>query len=249
MSTMKLTITSEVKRGTNIMSIDVPPQLEKTVECGVSFIDDCMGGAGFTPSTICLFTGTSGAGKSTCMLQIAESITASGNICLFNTAEESLMQVRKVTKRLGCKAGFVVGADTKVSDIIEHARFLQKKNPNKQLFIVIDSLQCLDDGKYDNGHTNSMTAVRSAELLADFAKETYAVVIIIGQVNKNGDFAGKNQIKHTVDVHAHLFIDDQKKSETYGMRVLEVTKNRFGSAGRAYVLDMTAKGLVEVASL
>lgn len=250
MSNMKLSKVrlSQLGHGVNIMDLEVPKELERTVPCGVSFVDDAVGGEGFTPSSVMLFTGTPGAGKTTLMLQVADAITGTGNVCLFNTAEESPLQVRKVTKRLGAKHGFYIGQDTKVKDIIKHAKALQKKHPGKQLFIVCDSLQTLDDGKYANGHTNSMTAVRAVEMLADFAKETYAVVIIIGQVNKDGQFAGKQMVKHAVDIHAHLEIDNAKKSETYGFRLLEVQKNRFGCTGRTYVLDMSSTGLNELMS-
>ena len=231
---------------TNILDLEVPADLEKTVSTGVSFIDDAMGGEGFTPSSCLLFTGSPGAGKTTMMLQMADSITGSGSVCLFNSAEESPLQVRKVTKRIVVKHGFYIGQDTLVMNIIAHARQLQKKHPDKQLFIICDSLQTLDDGKYAGGATNSMTAVRATTMLADFCKETYAVAIIVGQVNKDGQFAGKQMVKHVVDIHAHLCIDDSKKSETYGMRLFEVQKNRFGCAGRTYVLDMKRTGLEEI---
>jgi DNA repair protein RadA/Sms len=249
---MKMSLKTALKdlaHGTNILDLHVPAELEKTISCGVPFMDDAMGGEGFTPSSVMLFTGTPGAGKTTFMLQMADAITGSGNVCLFNTGEESPLQVRKVTKRIGVKHGFYIGQDTKVQNILKHARALRKKHPSKQLFIVIDSLQVLDDGKYANGHTNSMTAVRCVEMLADFCKETFSICVVIGQVTKNSNvFAGKQQIKHTVDIHAHLAVDDDKKSETYGMRIFESTKNRFGGCGRSFVLDMRKTGLTEIGS-
>ncbi|NBT35349.1 MAG: hypothetical protein EBT03_07395, partial [Betaproteobacteria bacterium] len=86
---------------------------------------------------------------------------------------------------------------------------------------------------------------RAIEMLTDFCKETYAIGITIGQVNKAGEFAGKQQIKHAVDVHAHLALDLQKSSETYGERIFEVQKNRFGANGKRYVLGMGKDGLYE----
>jgi DNA repair protein RadA/Sms len=233
------------QNGTNILELDVPPELERTVKTGVGFVDDALGGEGATPSSSILFTGTPGAGKTTVCLQLANAITATGNVCLFNTAEESLFQVRKVAKRLSLNSGFVAGQDTQVDKVLEHAKVLQKANPGKQLFMILDSLQTLDDGFYKNGTTNSMTQVRATEMITDFCKENYAVAMIIGQVTKNGDFGGKMQIKHTVDVHAHLYIDDEKKSETYGERIFEVQKNRFGSSGKRYILGIGTRGLFE----
>lgn len=250
MSQMKLKVgLKDWKQGTNILDLDVPPQLEETVPTGVGFFDDALSsGEGITPSSSILFTGTPGAGKTTMCLQLADSITASGNICLFNTAEESLLQVRKVAKRLSLRHGFIAGQDTHVPTLLEHAGRLMKQNPGRQLFMIVDSLATLDDGFYANGHTNSMSSVRAIEMITDFCKETYAIAVTIGQVNKGGEFAGKMQVKHAVDVHAHLGIDDEKRSETYGERIFEVQKNRFGCSGRKYILGMEKSGLYEKGS-
>lgn len=236
------------KRNTNILDLDVPAQLEKTVTTGIKWFDGAMGAEGITPSTSMMFTGTPGAGKTTLCLQLADAITGTGNICLFNTGEESLFQIRKVTKRLGMQHGFVAGQDTLVKNIISHAETLRKNNLTKQVFIILDSLQTLDDGKYKDGHTNSMTQVRAIEMITAWCKENFAIAITIGQVTKSGDFAGKQQIKHTVDVHGHLFIDEQKQSETFGERLFEIQKNRFGSAGRTFILGINHRGLYEKGS-
>jgi DNA repair protein RadA/Sms len=246
MSQMKLNVGLQSwQRGTNILDLNVPKELEQTIKTGVSFFDDALGGDGMTPSTAMLLTGTPGAGKTTMSLQIADSITKSGNVCLFNTGEESLFQVRKVAKRIGMQHGFIAGQDTLVSNILEHADSLRKQHKSKQVFLVLDSLQTLDDGKYAHGATNSMTQVRVVELVTNWCKENFGVAIIIGQVTKSGDFAGKQQVKHTVDVHGHLFIDEAKNSETYGERLFEIQKNRFGCSGKRYILGMEKRGLYE----
>ena len=52
-------------------------------------------------------------------LQLADAITKAGHICLYNTGEESLYQVKMVAERLGLRNGFVVGQDTLVTDLRE----------------------------------------------------------------------------------------------------------------------------------
>lgn len=229
----------------NILELDVPPELERTAKTGINWLDDAFGGEGVTPSSSILFTGGAGAGKTTLMLQLANSLTRMGHIALFNTGEESLFQVRKVLKRLNLSDGFIAGQDVKVDAIKSHCDILRRKNPGKQLFVICDSLQAMDDGFYNNGAINSMSQVRSTEMMTDYCKEHYAISILIGQVNKSGEFAGKMQIKHAVDVHAHLWIDDNKKSDTFGERLFTVTKNRFGANGMTFVLGLDAKGLRE----
>jgi predicted ATP-dependent serine protease len=115
--------------------------------------------------------------------------------------------------------------------------------------VFIDSLQTTDDGFYADGHMNSMTPGRVIPQFANFCKETYSIGVIIGQVNKAGDFAGKQSIKHMIDCHAHLFIDTKDKSETQGMRIFEMQKNRYGYSGQAYVLNMMENGLYEYGDL
>jgi DNA repair protein RadA/Sms len=233
-----------LKRGTNINDLEVPKQLRDRKKVNITWFDDALGGEGFVPSSVMMLTGTPGAGKTTMLLQLADAITKAGHICLYNTGEESLYQVKMVAERLGLTAGFVVGQDTIVTELIAHANYLRKANPGKQVFILQDSLQTLDDGKWANG-ANSMTAVRCTEMLTDWAKANYGVVIFIGQVTKSGDFAGKQTILHAVDVRGRLYIDEDKRSETYGERIWEVTKNRFGCSGKAYILGINKRGLYE----
>lgn len=246
---MKLQVgIKELKNGTNINNIKVPEQLRNRKKVGVSWFDDALGGEGFVPSSVMMLTGTPGAGKTTLLLQMANAITAAGHVCLYNTGEESLFQVKMLHERLALHAGFIVGQDTSVEAVLQHANALRAANPGKQVFILQDSLQTLNDGKWGDV-SNTMTAGRCTELLTDWAKSTYGVVIFICQVTKSGNFLGKNGILHAVDVRAHLFVDDKQKSETYGERLFEVTKNRFGTSGLTYILGIGRAGLYEKAAL
>ncbi len=76
----------EVEVGTNILVIEVPEKLRHRVKSGLSYFDDALGGRGFTPSAVTLFTGTPGAGKTTMLLELANSLTGHGSSVLLNTA-------------------------------------------------------------------------------------------------------------------------------------------------------------------
>ena len=236
---------ADIERGANILSIEIPEQLKRRCRTGIKFIDDAYGGKGMTPSVCTLFTGTPGAGKTTLMLQLANSLTRQGHVCLFNTAEESLYQVRGVVDRLGLSAGFVCGQDNHIPTLLNHCDEIREKNPGKQLFIIIDSLQTMDDGHFNSGRITTATSERSLQAITDYCKEHYAIAIVVGQVTKAGQMAGSNKLKHMVDAHCHLRIEDNEKSEFFHYRLFEVPKNRFGGAGHGYVLDMTARGLRE----
>jgi DNA repair protein RadA/Sms len=253
----------DLEPGTNIKDIKVPPKLREKHRCGMDWMDDALGGEGFTPGTIMMLTGTPGAGKTTMLLQLADSLTGLGHQVLLNTGEESLYQVRLVTERLSFKHGFIAGQDTMVKDVFKHCHHIMEtrmqehldskgrlKVGSKQLFLLVDSLQCMDDGKYvdTNGNsrgTTSATPMHVVEMLTDFSKKFFVNVIFIGQVNKSGEFSGKNGILHCIDTHGRLFFDMDKKSDFFGERMFAINKNRFGCSGRHYLLGMDDKGLFE----
>mgnify|MGYP001246639475 FL=1 len=246
---MKLNVKNDrIVFGTNILDINIPNKLRERHKCGVDYIDDAFGGEGFTPSTISLFTGEPGAGKTTLMLTLADSLTSQGYACLFNTAEESLYQVKLTCERLDLRNGFIAGQETYVPRLINQCDSLRRKYPSKPFFLIVDSLQTLNDGKYGEEHTNGQSAVRALQMLTDYAKEHYINVICIGQVNKSGNMAGSQKLKHMVDAMLHLSIE--KKDEDFkGLRVLETVKNRFGGAGWTFFLDLKNNGFSEVARI
>jgi predicted ATP-dependent serine protease len=249
----------------NILAVKIPEEMKNNIPTGHKEIDILMAGDGVTPSTACLVTGVPGAGKSTMMFQLADSITKSGNIALYNTCEESLVQVSRVAKRLKLHHGFNISSHRNIFDIIKHAKVLQEANPNSQVFLFVDSLQTVEvpHVEYDpntcevltdektgeplkrKGRTTSgqTTQVEVTKILTLWCKKTYGVCFLIGQVNKDGDFAGRQAIKHWIDAHLHLDINKEKHSADYGMRTAEMTKNRFGIAGIFFPFELEARGV------
>ncbi len=236
----------EVTEDTNILDITIPHQMEVNISTGIDHIDALCAGDGITPSTIMLLTGLPGAGKTTLELQLADSITRKGHIALVNTNEESLYQVRRTAKRLDLKHGFIPSYKGEVHELIEHAEKIRLKHLDKQMFLFVDSLQTIeyDSGKSGRPMSQLNGAVEATWELAAWAKANFTIVILIGQVTKDGTFAGKQEIKHAIDAHLHLGIDTDRKSETYGERVAEMQKNRFGTAGIFLGFEITAQGLV-----
>ena len=246
---MKLsTPVDDIAFGTNILDVKVPAKLRKRVKSTLPYFDDALGGRGFTPSSVTLFTGTPGAGKTTMMLELANALTGSGSTVLFNTAEESLYQLKMTVERLGLRHGFVAGQDTMVPTILENCDKLRAKNPKKPFFLIVDSLQCLNDGKYGEHNTNSKTTQRALSMVTDYCKENFCNAIVIGQVTKSGKMAGANVLKHMVDAMVTLDVE-RKDEDLMGCRVLQVEKNRFGGAGHIFFLQLNGKGFVEVSRI
>tara|TARA_B100000519_G_C14148154_1_gene393212 strand:- start:108 stop:863 length:756 start_codon:yes stop_codon:yes gene_type:complete len=246
---MKLNVRNDdVPFGTNILKVKVPKQLRNKVKSGLEYIDCALGGEGFTPSAVTFFTGTPGSGKTTMMLKLADSLTKQGAVVLFNTAEESLFQVKLVTERLRLRDGFVAGQETHVPTLLDNCDKLRNKhgNKNKPFFLIVDSLQCMDDGKYPNGATNSRSAERALGMITNYCKENFSNAVVIGQVNKSGQMAGTNKLKHMVDAMMELSVEERDE-DLRGCRVLQTTKNRFGGCGHTFFLSLGDRGFKEVA--
>ncbi len=249
MAEMKLNVARGFKTGTRISTIEVPPELRIKRTSGMKWLDDALGGeGGYTPTTTMMLTGTSGAGKSTLLRQLADSMTAKGHEVVYNTGEESLYQAKMSIERLKCKQDFRVGEETMLPKLLTYMDNLKADKPGKQIILLQDSVQTLDDGKYvdakgNSRGTNGVTPLRCTEMMVDWAQKNFGIVVFIGQCNKAGDFAGKAGIKFAIDTHAHMYVDEKEKSETYGCLLFEVQKNRWGCNGQTYILGLTNTGI------
>jgi len=231
----------EIKTDDNILNLDIPPQMEHAISTGHGHIDHLFAGDGIIAGTVSLVSGEPGSGKTTLMLQLADCMTATGHKVIVNTGEESLYQVRRVAKRLGLKNGFIPAYNRDAEDIIEHCEKIRAKYPKKHLFLIVDSLQCLSirsTGKRGRPPGKDTSQIMALERLVEYAKNNWVSLFLIGHVNKKGEFAGKQTIKHIVDCHLHLSYDPD-----FAERAAEMRKNRFGVAGTFYNYTLSSNGL------
>ena len=246
---MKINVkVKDVPFGTSIQDVTVPDVLKKKVRTGLDYFDCVLGGEGFTPSMVTLFTGTPGAGKTTMMMTLANAIQGNGGQVVFNTAEESLYQIKMTADRLKLRRKFLVGGEDTITTLLEGCDKIRSQTPERPFFLIVDSLQCMNDGKFKSGRITSATSERSLGLLTNYAKEHACNVIVIGQVTKDGKMAGSNKLKHMVDSHIHLSVES-KDPDLMGCRVLETQKNRFGGSGHLIFLKLRRSGFTEVARL
>ena len=240
----------EIPFGTSIQDIVVPDVLKKRVPTGINYFDAVIGGEGFTPSMVTLFTGTPGAGKTTMMLNLASSLQGHGAQVVFNTAEESLHQVKMTCDRLKLRHPFMVGGEDNIQTLLKGCDKIRndEKYKDRPFFLIVDSLQCMSDGYFKSGRITTATAERSMQLMTSYAKEHAVNIIVIGQVTKDGKMAGSNKLKHMVDSHIHLSVE-QKDEDLKGCRVLETQKNRFGGCGHVVFLKLRRNGFTEVARI
>ena len=204
---------------------------EDRLSSGIEEFDRVLGG-GIVPGAVTLVGGDPGIGKSTLMLQIANSVKNT----LYVTGEESGKQIRLRAERLGTLSGSLkVLAETNLF-LIEKAI-----NEEKPSIVVIDSIQTIfrDDIASASG---SVSQVREcAAYLVQIAKSTHIPIFIVGHVTKEGNIAGPRLLEHIVDTVLY-FEGEQHKQ----FRILRGVKNRFGSISEVGIFEMGETGLSTV---
>lgn len=181
-------------------------------------------GGGFVAGSVILLGGEPGVGKTTLLLQLLIKMGLMNRKVLYNSAEESKLQLRGTTLRImegnpdtgECYVGNV-GDINRLSDLV---RGLLPE------VIVLDSIQCLYDSECpQKGDIRQQT--ECCKKAIHLAKELNIPIILIGQLDKQGKFRGGNDLAHNVDVCAYL-----KHSKTSAAeKILFIKKNRFGPIG------------------
>ena len=186
-------------------------------------------GGGLTRSSVTLFGGMPGAGKSTILLQILDTINKTiKRESMYIATEEALPAIKARADRLGVSPQVrMVPAMSGVADI---GAILMYRKP---CAIVIDSLQGLIGSDEQMG-------VQLLSTIKKFSVTLEAPSIVISHVNKAGDYAGLMTFQHAVDTLLVLSPDED------GIRTLEVQKNRYGRAFIESQFEMTEHGLIPI---
>jgi len=202
---------------------------------GLSEVDRLLGG-GLIPGGVVLFGGEPGIGKSTLLLQMAESLARGAGKILYVSGEESEGQVKLRATRIGANSErlFVL------SEQSLH-RIMAAVEQVEPLVLIIDSIQTTADERVagEAGSVKQLREVSSA--LIQLTKARGMTTFLVGHITKDGSFAGPKTVEHLVDVAIYL-----EGSRTEDVRMLRSVKNRFGATNEVAVFQMTAKGLVEI---
>ena len=208
---------------------------QRRIESPCQELNRVLGG-GIVPGSVILLAGEPGVGKSTLLLQVAKDMAASGRTVLYVSGEESPLQIKLRSERLGFAGeGVFLLSETDVDAVVNR---LEESRPG---LAIIDSVQTLYSRDAPSG-PGSVVQIREAGLrLMRWSKARQVPVLLAGHVTKDGSVAGPKVLEHMVDVVTYL------ESQEFGaFRLLRCAKNRFGSTDEVGVFEMTEAGLVEV---
>jgi DNA repair protein RadA/Sms len=201
---------------------------------GIGELDRVLGG-GLIAGSVVLLGGDPGIGKSTLLLQAADSLSRERPV-LYASGEESVRQVALRARRLGLESPTLrLVAETGVERIIAEAAAASA------LVLVIDSIQTMHTELSESSPGSAVQVRESAARLVRYAKESGTAVLIIGHVTKEGLIAGPRILEHMVDTVLYFESDPGSR-----FRVVRAVKNRYGAANEIGVFAMVDQGLKEV---
>ncbi len=205
---------------------------EERLTTGIGELDRVLGN-GAVPGALILLSGDPGIGKSTLVLQAANSFANNHGTCLYVTGEESVSQVALRSRRLNAVGSdLLLVSEVDVDAIIQH---VQKVQPR---FLVVDSIQAMSAGEV-SAPPGSISQVREcAARFLQLAKDLDLPTVLVGHVTKDGSLAGPKLLEHMVDTV--LSLEGDRHS---GYRLLRATKNRFGSTDELGLFTMREDGL------
>lgn len=205
---------------------------QKRIPVGMKDVDEVLGG-GLVPGGVILLAGQPGIGKSTLLLQLADSIAKNHKV-MYISGEESAHQVGIRAERLGVSNNSTLKLATSTSSDDIAATILSASYD----VVVVDSIQTVATAEASSSAGSVTQITNSTHLLLNAAKQSDTAVILVGHVTKEGAIAGPKVLEHVVDVVL------QFEGDRYGgFKILRATKNRFGPTTEAAILEMDEKGL------
>lgn len=216
---------------------EIEPQDDLRLTSGVTEFDRVLGG-GIVPGTLVLIGGDPGIGKSTLLLQVADSLSSTSTVVLYVSGEESERQIKLRGDRLGVTAkNLYLLPETNLEKIFHE---IDRLNPGA---VIVDSIQTVFSSALEAA-PGSISQVREvAHKFLLLAKNRGVPVFLIGHITKEGSIAGPKTLEHIVDTV--LYFEGERH---HNHRIVRAAKNRYGAANEVGVFEMTGTGLIPVAN-
>lgn len=217
---------------------DVSGESKRRLKSGMEEFDRVMGG-GIVEDGVSILAAKPGAGKSTILFQIANALADDGHRVLYASGEESESQIKMRAERIApsIAENIWIYAGTSMDDV---CHWIEDVDAD---IIILDSIQTFTLEEFPARAGTPTQTMECANRLVDVAKnpKNPKAVFIVGQLTKQDSLAGVRALEHLVDTV--LFIDHEMQDE---LRILQATKNRFGSTGEMGFFNMTEGGMVSI---
>lgn len=198
-------------------------------------LDRLLGG-GLVEGSLTLVGGEPGVGKSTLMLQIANSLSSQGLTVLYVCGEESAQQTSLRAKRLGIDhPNLYLLSETNFSAIKVQ---IDEIKPD---IAIVDSVQIVYKPDLPSSPGSVVQVREIATEFMHLSKGHGITTFLIGHVTKSGEIAGPRVLEHLVDT-----VLDFEGDRQHGFRLLRAIKNRFGATDEIAIFQMKETGLMEV---
>lgn len=215
------------KNFTRAQDVVIPEIYNRRFKTGKEDLDNIFGGCGFMPNLTFTLAAAPGTGKTSMLLQILELLEQTNKRTAYISGEENVEQLAFASKRLNVNSVPLANM-TDIDDICDAIV------ENKFDFVVLDSLPAITSRiKMNKKQLNEYITMK----LIKTAKENEIVIGVILHFTKAGTYKGDTLLPHSVDMNIIM----TRNKEDYNLRDVDVTKNRFGSAGQA-IFEMTSSG-------
>ena len=206
----------------------------KPLDTGITEINRVLGG-GIIPGSVVLIGGEPGIGKSTLMLQLCRTVSASKKV-LYISGEESPSQIKGRSERINGKneGKLELFFNTELSSILKAIR------SSRADIIIIDSIQTIYSTEIGSVPGTVSQLKYCAQELTDIVKQSKASLFFVAHVTKEGVIAGPRVVEHMVDTVLYF------EHTGNDLRVLRAQKNRFGSVDELGLFRMGEKGLKQI---
>ena len=217
---------------------DVSGESKRRLKSGMEEFDRVMGG-GIVEDGVSILAAKPGAGKSTILFQIANALAEEGHRVLYASGEESESQIKMRAERIApaIAENIWIYSGTSMDDV---CHWIEDVDAD---IIILDSIQTFTLEEFPARAGTPTQTMECANRLVDMAKNPKKpkAVFIVGQLTKQDSLAGVRALEHLVDTV--LFIDHEMQDE---LRILQATKNRFGSTGEMGFFKMTEAGMISI---
>lgn len=194
-----------------------------TVKTGEETLDSFLSkDGGFVEKSAIFLTGTPGAGKTTLAI-ILQRLLKDYKTSLYSR-EMSASGIKNQMKRYEVQHKNAYIADKEMCNNI--SSFIDELNELMPKVVIIDSLQVIMKEDYCDVSPEK-SAFEIIQKLREWTDKNDAVLIVVGHVNKDGEFEGRNTIQHMFDAHLEMIFDKKKN-----IRTISWAKNRLGLVGQ-----------------